>query len=65
MDALNSSGTESTDSPLGKTSNVISRRIVPLKMLLYEKKKKKKERKKAKQSSEITNEQHNTAKQMY
>ena len=64
MDALNSSGTESTDSPLGKTSNVISRRIVPLKMLLYEKKKKK-ERKKAKQSSEITNEQHNTAKQMY
>ena len=62
MDALNSSG---TDSPLGKTSNVISRRIVPLKMLLYEKKKKKKERKKAKQSSEITNEQHNTAKQMY
>ena len=61
MDALNSSG---TDSPLGKTSNVIFRRIVPLKMLLYEKKKKK-ERKKAKQSSEITNEQHNTAKQMY
>ena len=51
MDALNSSGTESTDSPLGKTSNVISRRIVPLKMLLYEKKKKR--RKERKPSNQV------------
>ena len=49
MDALNSSG---TDSPLGKTSNVISRRIVPLKMLLYEKKKIKKKKIKGKKESQ-------------
>ena len=52
MDALNSSG---TDSPLGKTSNVIFRRIVPLKMLLYEKKKKKKKKKKKRKERKPSN----------